>query len=131
MIGIARNVLRHAPAVLLAFALCGMVSAGSASVLGVELAVAENGRLLPPTPRIVQQLRIALAETYAATHETNRAASIVPGSVQSFVLDERDAAFSIASVDTEGRISTRCVAGAGNAEALLSDIAAAARREEE
>lgn len=131
MIGIARNASRHVPAALLALALCGTVSAGSARVLGVELAVDESGRLLRPTPEIVQQLRVALADTYAATHEANRAASILPGSARSLVLDERHAAFSIASVDDTGRISTRCVAGAASAEALLSGVAAAAPREEE
>ena len=132
MIGIARNVLRQVPAVVLVLTFCGVASAESARVLGVELAYdAETGRLLPPAPEIVQQLRVALAGTYAAAHEANRAESILPAGAQSFVLDERHAAFSIASADALGRVSTRCVAGAGSAEALLSGIAAAARGEEE
>jgi len=143
MIGIARHVLRHlltASALVLACSTIAMAdpvapAAGvdapgdtTTRVLGVGVSFDNQGRLIPPPPAIVQQLRAAVASTYAATRDP-RAASALDGT-RSMVLDERHAAFSIARVDEHGRVATRCVAGADSAEAELAAVAAPRSEEE-
>jgi hypothetical protein len=148
MIGIERNVLRHVLSALLVAGACSTLPAGAAEpagleratggdpattrVLGVELSFdAQTGRLVPPTPEIVQQLRATLAAAYAATREQADAGTLADGT-RSVVPGERHAAFSIARFESDGRVSMRCVTGAESAEALLieTDAAAAPRGEE-
>jgi len=147
MNGIDRTVLRHVLAAALVVGIGATLVTGAAEptgtasgtstdsattrVHGVELAFdARTGRLVPPPPEIVLQLRTALAETYAATRASSQVTPIVNGA-RSLVLDERQAAFSIARVEADGHVSTRCVAGAANAEAALTQSASGAPRGEE
>jgi hypothetical protein len=133
MIAIARSPLRHLLASGALVLGCATIvhaessSAATTSVLGVRVSFDARGRLVPPPPEIVQQLRAAVSSTYAATREAHVPAALA--GARSVVPDERHAAFSIARVDESGRVVTRCVAGAANAEAELAAVAAS--REEE
>ena len=134
MFGIERNVRRHllaAAALVLGcstLALAGEARAATTRVLGVEVAFDAQGRLIPPPPAIVQQLRAAVSSTYAATREAHAPAALA--GAQSVVLDEHHAAFSIARIDGHGRVATRCVAGVENVEAELAAATATPREEE-
>jgi len=147
MIGIERNVLRHVLVVALVVGIGSNLSIGAAEptgsasatsddsvttrVHGVELSFdPRTGRLVPPPPEIVQQLRTALAETYGATRESHQVAPLGNGT-QTLVLDEHQAAFSIAWLEPDGSVATRCVAGAASAEAALVQSASSAPSGEE
>ena len=135
MIAILRSVPRHllvAGALVLGCATLARAEQSSAartSVLGVEVAFDAHGRLVPPPPEIVRQLRAAVSSTYAATRDAHAAPAPLAGA-RSVVLDEHHAAFSIARLDDRGRVVTLCVAGAENAEAELAAVAASRREEE-
>ena len=134
MVAIVRSVPRHLLAAGALVLSCFTIvqadgsSAARTSVLGVEVAFDARGRLVPPPPEIVQQLRAAVSSTYAATREAHAPPALA--GARSVVLDEHHAAFSIAHVDERGRVATRCVAGVENAEAELSAVAASRREEE-
>jgi hypothetical protein len=89
------------------------------TVGGVALQVdSQTGRLLKPTPDEVRQLRSTLAQIFASTRAT---AGVVtrPDGTKTLVLDESYSVFSVAHLAGDGRLSTRCVMGAANAESIF------------
>lgn len=78
----------------------------------------QTGRLRTPTSAEVRQLRATLAQMFASTRTTGGVVTR-PDGTKTLVLDESYSVFSVAHVAGDGRLSTRCVMGAANAEAVF------------
>lgn len=93
--------------------------ADTVTVGGVALKVdSKTGRLLKPTADEVRQLRSTLAQVFASTRTTDGIV-IRPDGTKTLVLDESYSVFSVAHLTGDGRLSTRCVMGAANAESVF------------
>jgi hypothetical protein len=98
---------------------------------GVALHVdSKTGRLHPPTTDEVRQLRAALTQMFASTRTTDGIVTR-PDGTKTLVLDESYSVFSVAQIAGDGRLSTRCVMGAANAEAVFDGAKTSTGDEEE
>ena len=101
------------------------------TVGGVALHIdSQTGRLRKPTTDEVRQLRATLAQIFASTRTTDGVVTRSDGT-KTLVLDESHSVFSVAHVSGDGRLSTRCVMGATNAEAVFDGSKAPSGNEEE
>jgi len=101
------------------------------TVGGVALHIdSQTGRLSKPTTNEVRQLRATLAQMFASTRTTDGVVTR-PDGTKTLVLDESYSVFSVAHVSGDGRLSTRCVMGAANAEAIFDGSKASTGDEEE
>ena len=104
---------------------------GTVTVGGVALHIdSQTGRLRKPTTDEVRQLRATLAQMFASTRTTDGVVTR-PDGTKTLVLDESHSVFSVAHVSGDGRLSTRCVMGAANAEAVFDGSKASTGDEEE
>ena len=88
-------------------------------VAGVDLRVRpESGRLVEPSAEELDRLRAALAALFSPTRTGDGPLTRTDGTL-TLVLDERQAVFSVAEIDRDGRLATRCVTGADGAAAAL------------
>ena len=105
--------------------------ADTVTVGGVALKVdSKTGRLLQPTTDEVRRLRSTLAQIFASTRTTDGVV-IRPDGTKTLVLDESYSVFSIAHLTGDGRLSTRCVMGAANAESVFDGSQPPSGKEEE
>jgi hypothetical protein len=89
------------------------------TVGGVALHIdSKTGRLRKPTTDEVRQLRATLTRMFASTRTTDGVVTR-PDGTKTLVLDESYSVFSVAQIADDGRLSTRCVMGAANAEAVF------------
>jgi len=101
------------------------------TVGGVALHIdSKTGRLRPPTTDEVRQLRATLAQMFASTRATDGIVTR-PDGTKTLVLDESYSVFSVAQIAGDGRLSTRCVMGAANAEAVFDGTKTSTGDEEE
>ena len=101
------------------------------TVGGVAVQIdSETGRLRKPTSDEVRQLRATLQRMFASTKTTGGVVTRTDGT-KTLVLDESYSVFSVAHIAGDGRLSTRCVMGAANAEAVFDGSQAARSGEEE
>ena len=104
---------------------------GTVTVGGVVLHIdSQTGRLRKPTSDEVRQLRATLQQIFATTRTTDGVVTR-PDGTKTLVLDESYSVFSVAHVSGDGRLSTRCVMGAANAEAVFDGSKASTGDEEE
>jgi hypothetical protein len=88
-----------------------------------------TGRLVPPTAEQLVALRATLGALFEQASETGAATSLADGT-RSVVPDERHATFFVAEVEGDGRLSTRCLAGADSIERFFAEAGSGAGREE-
>jgi len=101
------------------------------SVGGVAVEIdSETGRLRKPTSDEVIQLRATLQRMFASTRTTDGVVTR-PDGTKTLVLDESYSVFSVAHIGGDGRLSTRCVMGAANAEAVFDESQSTSGGEEE
>jgi hypothetical protein len=101
------------------------------TVGGVALHIdSQTGRLQQPTPDEVRQLRATLTRMFASTRTTDGVVTR-PDGTKTLVLDESYSVFSVAQIAGDGRLSTRCVMGAANAEAVFDGTKTSTGDEEE
>jgi len=100
-------------------------------VAGVSVEIDEQtGRLRTPTPAQSRELAGALQNMFASAKSAHQVVTRADGTI-SLVLDERYANFSIALIDKEGKLSTSCVSGAEQTQAVLDESDAAQQPEKE
>jgi hypothetical protein len=101
------------------------------TVGGVAVEIdSETGRLREPTSDEVRQLRAMLQQMFASTRTTDGVVTR-PDGAKTLVLDESHSVFSVAHLGGDGRLSTRCVMGAANAEAVFDETKSTPGGEEE
>ena len=101
------------------------------TVGGVAVQIdSETGRLRKPTSDEVRQLRATLQRMFASTKTTGGVVTR-PDGTKTLVLDESYSVFSVAQIAGDGRLSTRCVMGAANAESVFDGSQTARSDEEE
>lgn len=104
----------------------------AANVRGVTVYIDERtGRMRTPTSEEARELRSAMQRMFASTGPSPKTITPQRDGTISLVLDQSYAVFSIAVIDDDGRLSTRCVSGTANAETVLSQGATSHEREEE
>ncbi len=106
--------------------------AKAASVAGVTVYIDERtGRMRTPTSEEARELRSAMQRMFASTEPLPKEITPQRDGTISLVLDQSYAVFSIAVIDDDGRLSTRCVSGIANAETVLSRGTTSPEREGE